>query len=78
MNTLKTRKTAKGNVYFLAENGKIVNSISFVEYAAFEGLYTVNKVEGDYYTFLPTTDGNKTYTKLADILDKGYIVYLVS
>lgn len=76
--TLKVRNTEKGFVYFLAENGKIVTDIRFIEYIAFEGLYTVTKKEDGYYTFLPKADGTKAYLPLSSILQQGYSVSLIN
>lgn len=77
-NIIKTRKTDKGTAYFLSLNGKVITDVSFIEYAAFEGLYTVTKKDGKLYTFLPTVDGNKTYQELSSIIEKGNVVYFVS
>ena len=78
MDIIKTRKTSKGTTYFLASNGKVITDISFIEYAQFEGLYTVTKKDGKFYTFLPTADGNKTYNELSAIIELGNVVYLIN
>lgn len=78
MDIIKTRNTNKGVVYFQSSNGKVITDISFIEYAQFEGLYTVTKKDGKFYTFLPTADGNKTYNELSAIIELGNVVYLVN
>lgn len=78
MNTIKTRMTDKGVVYFQSSNGKILTDIKFIEYEKFEGLYTVNKVNGEFYTYLPKPDGDKTYLRLSKIIELGNVVYFVN
>jgi hypothetical protein len=71
---IKTRIDGLRRIYYLQENGQKLNDIRFIQYADDTGIYTVNKKNGDYFTFLPP---NNSYMSLAKIIEKGYVVLLI-
>lgn len=74
MKIIKTRIDGLKRIYYLQENGQKLNDIRFIQYADDTGIYTVNKKDGDYFTFLPP---NNSYMSLSKIIEKGCVVLLI-
>lgn len=74
MKIIRTRMDGTKRIYYLAENGQKLTDIRFIQYADDTGIYTVNKKEGEYYTFIPP---NNSYMSLSKIIEKGYVVLLI-
>ena len=76
-NHIKVR-TINGVVsFYTAQDGVVLKSISSIRFADVEdSVFTIVKKDGEYYTYLPQR--NMQLVKLADAIEKGYLIYKVS
>lgn len=76
-NHIKVR-TINGIVsFYTAQDGIVLKSISSIRFADVDNaVFSLVKKDGEYYTYLPQR--NMQLVKLADAIEKGYLIYKVS
>lgn len=76
-NHIKVRTINGVTSFYTAQDGVVLKSISSIRFAdVADSVFTIVKKDGEYYTYLPQR--NMQLVKLADAIEKGYILYKVS
>lgn len=76
-NHIKIRTISGVTSFYTARDGVLLKSISSIRFADVENaVFSIVKKDGEYYTYLPQR--NMQLVKLADAIEKGYLIYKVS
>ena len=76
-NHIKVRTINGVTSFYTAQDGVVLKSISSIRFAdVADSVFTIVKKDGEYYTYLPKR--NMQLVRLADAIEKGYMIYKVS
>lgn len=76
-NHIKVRTINGVTSFYTAKDGVVLKSISSIRFADVDNaVFSIVKKDGEYCTYLPQR--NMQLVKLADAIEKGYILFKVS
>lgn len=76
-NRIKVRTINGVTSFYTAQDGVVLKSISSIRFADVDNaVFSIVKKDGEYYTYLPQR--NMQLVKLADAIEKGYMIYKVA
>lgn len=76
-NHIKVRTINGVTSFYTAQDGVVLKSISSIRFEDVDNaVFSLVKKDGEYYTYLPQR--NMQLVKLADAIEKSYMIYKVS